>query len=181
LAEAGLEVSQLDGVAVANGPGGFTGLRVGLATAIGVALSAGLPVFPCNSLRSRATRAVRGDRPVLAVLDARKGRVYAAFYSAKAECLHGPGDVLPTVAASWPSPGALVTGEGALVYRDVFESAGLLVDSRAEAVSVGCLARIALAEWGNETWKDPAHVAPVYLRSPDAQKPNPAKLARIRR
>jgi tRNA threonylcarbamoyladenosine biosynthesis protein TsaB len=182
LEEAGHELSELDGIAVANGPGAFTGLRVGLATAIGIAISSDKLLYPCSSLRSRAERArqVNGGA-VLATLDARKLRVYAALYDPNGELTCSPGDVPPEVAASWASPGTLVTGEGALAYRDAFEAAGLMVDPLAEEVAVGSLARLAAAALGSDGWVDPAEVAPVYLRPPDAQKPKPGKLARIRR
>lgn len=182
LDEADLQLSDLDGVAVAHGPGAFTGLRVGLATAIGVAISADLMIYPCSSLRSRAERARKqAGGAVLAALDARKLRVYAALYDSGGGLCGAPGDVSPEMAASWAPPGTIVTGEGALVYRTVFEAAGLVVDSLAEEVAVDSLARLAAAEVGTAAWLDPALVAPVYLRPPDAQKPKPGKLARIRR
>ena len=95
LAETGLSTRDLDGIAVSNGPGAFTGLRVGLSSAIGVALSVGVPLYPCSSLRSRAAHLQHHDGPVLSMLDARKGRVYAAVFSKEGTVIAGPGDVDP--------------------------------------------------------------------------------------
>jgi tRNA threonylcarbamoyladenosine biosynthesis protein TsaB len=168
LNERGLRVSDLDGVAVAKGPGAFTGLRVGLSCGAGLAYGRGIGLWSEVSLRSRGLR-VGG--PVLAVLDARKGRVYAALYSDTGALLRGPSDVAPEVAASWGGPGLSVTGEGALVYRGVFEAAGLVVAPRAEDPSVGMLALLAVGAFERGEGGDPVKVEPLYVREPDAKPP----------
>ena len=68
-------------VAVSVGPGAFTGLRVGVASALGFAFATGCPVIPLSSLLIRA--AIVREEKTLALLDARKGRVYAQFFDAR--------------------------------------------------------------------------------------------------
>ncbi|HHO52262.1 MAG TPA: tRNA (adenosine(37)-N6)-threonylcarbamoyltransferase complex dimerization subunit type 1 TsaB, partial [Deltaproteobacteria bacterium] len=122
LDEAGLGVHQLDGIAVAAGPGAFTGLRVGLATACGLAQALELPVWPAMSLWPRAIRAGLGGA-LLVMLDARKSRVYAAGWQDDV-LLHPPQDVAPEVAIGWFEGSFRATGEGALVYSARVVEAG---------------------------------------------------------
>ncbi len=85
LREAGVALSDLDGIAVAVGPGRFSGLRVGLATAKGLAVSIGLPVWPVSTTEALATSAAARDGLILSAVDARKGEVYCALFEAKGE------------------------------------------------------------------------------------------------
>lgn len=78
LAEAGLQISELDAIAFGVGPGAFTGLRVACGVAQGLAVAANLPLIPVTSLETMAFL-TSADR-VLALLDARMGEVYAACY-----------------------------------------------------------------------------------------------------
>jgi len=169
--QAGLSLSQLDGVGAAVGPGAFTGLRVGLAAACGVALAAGVPLWPGSSLISRAVGAGH-DGPVLSLLDARKGRVYAAWVDAQGSVLAGPGDLEPEHAVELTGGGSFVaTGEGALAYRQVIEHAGGRVLDQAELPRVGALARLAARGLAAGEGIAPEAVNPVYLRAPDARPP----------
>ncbi len=81
LAQAGVTRSQLDAIAVGRGPGAFTGVRLAIAVAQGIALALDRPVVPVSTLAALAMRAPagNGDR-VLAAIDARMGEVYAAGY-----------------------------------------------------------------------------------------------------
>src|SRR4051795_3835431 len=73
-----LEFSELDRIAVTTGPGSFTGLRVGIAAARGIALAAGKPAFGLSTLSAYAAPLIAKDDsiPVMAVIDARHGQVY---------------------------------------------------------------------------------------------------------
>lgn len=145
-----------DAIGVAVGPGAFTGLRVGLATAQGLAHAYDVPLYGWSSLRTRAEHA-NADA---AWLDARKGRVYAA---------RGPGfqelDVDPQQAVF----AGTFTGEGALVYRELIEAAGGTV--LPDADDPGLPAMVRRTAGALEAGLDPGVVAPVYVRAPDAVPP----------
>jgi tRNA threonylcarbamoyladenosine biosynthesis protein TsaB len=80
LGKAGTDVSRLDAFAVSIGPGSFTGLRVGLATVKGLAFGSEQLVAPVSTLAALACAAPRRDLPVVPLLDARRGEVYAAAF-----------------------------------------------------------------------------------------------------
>lgn len=80
LAEAGLSRSQIDGIAVGRGPGAFTGVRLGVSVAQGLAFALDRPAVTVSSLAALAMEAPAVDAPVLAVIDARMGEVYAGAF-----------------------------------------------------------------------------------------------------
>jgi tRNA threonylcarbamoyladenosine biosynthesis protein TsaB len=163
----GLRMADVGRVAVSRGPGAFTGLRVGLALAQGLAHGLGVPLFGCDSLSTRA--AAQGDGTSLAMLDARKGRVYAGLYQGGVEVVP-PSDVPPHEALGWgAAAGAVATGEGALVYADLVSVAGLTVGDNAENPATDVLARLALEAW--DRGDACAEVGPLYVRAPSAQRP----------
>jgi tRNA threonylcarbamoyladenosine biosynthesis protein TsaB len=168
-AEAGVSLDRLDGLAVSVGPGAFTGIRVGLSTAIGLALASDRPLWPCMSLTTRAARASTTGR-VLAMLDARKSRVYAAWY--EAGVLQGaPTDVEPEWACTRFAGPFLATGEGARVYAAAVEAAGGTLCSDAEDPGVDQLAILGASALERGEGVDAVHVRPLYVREPDATPP----------
>ena len=86
LAEAGLRRSALDAIAVGRGPGAFTGVRLGISIAQGIALGLDLPLLPVSTLAVLAQGGLRGaeGRPVVAAIDARMGEVYCGTFAAGA-------------------------------------------------------------------------------------------------
>ncbi|WP_130619448.1 tRNA (adenosine(37)-N6)-threonylcarbamoyltransferase complex dimerization subunit type 1 TsaB [Dyella amyloliquefaciens] len=80
LAEAGLGRHALDAIAVGRGPGAFTGVRLGISLAQGMALALDVPVVTVSSLAALALEAPEDDAAILAVIDARMGEIYAASY-----------------------------------------------------------------------------------------------------
>jgi tRNA threonylcarbamoyladenosine biosynthesis protein TsaB len=168
-ADAELKTAELDGIAVAVGPGAFTGLRVGLATAVGIALAGGIPIVGLSSLGSRAAPLSAQTR-VLSMLDARKSRVYAQWF-AHGTPLDSPADISPEVLLEAASPGFVATGEGAGCYRELVESAGGRVHDAWESPAVDALARMGESALARGEAVDPASLRPVYIRPPDARPP----------
>ena len=80
LAEAGIGKHALDVIAVGRGPGAFTGVRLAVSLAQGMAMALGLPVVTVSSLAALALEAPEDDAAILAVIDARMGEIYAACY-----------------------------------------------------------------------------------------------------
>src|SRR2546428_679884 len=80
LTDAGWTVGELEGLAVAMGPGSFTGLRVGLSTVKGLALALSIPIAAVPTLDAMAAMLPFAALPICPVLDARKGEVYASLY-----------------------------------------------------------------------------------------------------
>ncbi len=90
LADAGVARSQLDAIAVGRGPGAFTGVRLAIALAQGIALALDRPVVPVSTLRALAAQA-QGER-ILAAIDARMGEIYAATFRREGEDVVATGD-----------------------------------------------------------------------------------------
>lgn len=90
LAEAGITRRQLDGIAMGHGPGAFTGVRLAVSVAQGLALALDLPVVPVSSLAALAMQAPRDGTAVLAAVDARRGEIYAGTFRLDADGLAEP-------------------------------------------------------------------------------------------
>lgn len=155
----------LDRVAVAVGPGAFTGIRVGVAAALGLAFARGIEVAPISSLALRATL-ISGEARVLALLDARKGKLYAGWFDTRGEVplpLAPEVDANPTDAVAG-APGWAV-GEGALAYAAEVAAAGHRVASE-PGMSPVVKGRILAA---TTPTRSPEKVGLRYLREPDAR------------
>jgi tRNA threonylcarbamoyladenosine biosynthesis protein TsaB len=180
--QAGISVDDLDLLAVAAGPGSFTGLRVGIAAMQGLAMASGKPIVPVSTLEALARAGSLDDGWLVAPwIDAQRGEVFAALYESDGQTAIGlatalsPASTLGSLAGSAAGQNVRFIGDGAVRYAEVI---GASLDVRAQVVSAvphlaPWIARIAL--------EAPAHavaphaVAPIYVRRPDAE------LARDRR
>jgi tRNA threonylcarbamoyladenosine biosynthesis protein TsaB len=165
---AGVEWEDLDAIAVGVGPGTFTGLRIGIATARALAGAAGLPLRRVSSLAALAAGIDGLVR--LPLIDARRGEVFAALYEGEREfwppMVMRPEDLIEQLASAGVTP--LAAGDGSLRFRGMLEEAGIPVepdDSAAHVVHARCICR--LAEGAPD--ESPEAVLPVYLREPDAK------------
>lgn len=166
----------IDRVAVGVGPGSFTGLRVGIATARALGSSRDLPLSGIGTLdalaRGLAERASASQR-CLAVLDARRGELAAAVYSAAGERLWGPWLGAPDeLAARIPelSEVALCGGSGAVRFRELLTNRAVEIPDDADPVHrVAARHVCALAASGQEA-EESGSIVPIYLRSPDAER-----------
>jgi len=122
LRQQGWCVGDLDGIGVVVGPGSFTGVRVGIATVLGLARAAGIPAFGYGSLEVRAMALRHAGCPVAPILDARKGEVYAAVYEGDHELVPArastPESFADELARALPEGPVLVCGGGARLYLD---------------------------------------------------------------
>ena len=181
LAEAGIPPSGLAAVACGAGPGSFTGLRIGLATAKGLCLALGRPLLMVSSLAALALRAPRGSR-VVACIDAFKGEVYAGRFlrlddddprgpllAAGPERVLAPDRLAAELAVelSLPHPPIHLVGE-VLEHWPVLALAELVLTDRGcpDAASVARLARRRLARGESD---DLAAAVPTYIRPSEAE------------
>ncbi len=120
LAEAGLTLAQIDGIAFGAGPGGFTGLRLACGVAQGLAFGLELPVLPVSTLEALALAS--GEREVWTCLDARMNEVYCAAYRVEddgVEQLMAPACLPPAVAPAPTFAGGWGVGDGFASYGSV--------------------------------------------------------------
>jgi tRNA threonylcarbamoyladenosine biosynthesis protein TsaB len=167
LAGAGIGWGEVGRLAVGVGPGGFTGLRIGVATARALAQGRGLPLVGVGSLDALAA-----EQPdVAAVLDARRGEVYAAVWRA-GERVMEPAAIDPAALAARLPAGIRAVGDGAVRFREQLEAAGAVVPadgSPEHRISAVQVCRLGAA--GDPAARD--RLVPDYRREPDAQPPTP--------
>ena len=173
---AGVQVGDLDLLAVAAGPGSFTGLRIGIATVQGLAMARGIRIVPVSTLEAIAVTAQGSTPRVAAWMDALRGEVYAQVFERIAA-----GQVRPLVdACAGPAAAVLVThggvldgaafhGDGAIRYADEIRAArGQTAMIASDVLPLaGAIGVIAAAHADRAVL--PHAVVPIYVRRPDVE------------
>jgi tRNA threonylcarbamoyladenosine biosynthesis protein TsaB len=163
MAEAGVPFGALDRIGVTLGPGSFTGLRVGLAFAKGLALALDRPAAGVGVLEALALEA--GEDFVAAAVDARRGQVYLQVFAGR-RALMAPDILLLETAAArlaelWTGGPAALVGPGAALLAEALPQARLAERAAPDPVTVARLAASARAPF--------PPLRPLYLRAPDAR------------
>lgn len=169
LADAAWSARDLDAVGVTVGPGAFTGMRIGLSAARGIALAAGIPALGVTSLEALAhgtTPDERAGRVVLAAIDTKRGDLYVQAFDDALAPLTGPAVATPeaALAAAGGRP-VLVAGDGALAGADR-AAAPPWPDARV-------VAALAAERMPAQGAAPPPSPRPLYLREPEARLPEP--------
>jgi tRNA threonylcarbamoyladenosine biosynthesis protein TsaB len=171
LAEAGLSRHALDAIAVGCGPGAFTGVRLAVSAAQGIALALDIPVVPVSSLAALALQAPDDEAATLAVIDARMGEIYAGAFRRTQDGLVEPlGMETVGTAETLALPAASawnVIGSGWASYRDALSArlpaAPCWADGERYPQAVD-VARLALPQARAGRGVPADQVLPVYLR-----------------
>ena len=154
-------------IAVGTGPGTFTGLRIGVATARSLARARAIELRPVSSLAALAAGADAAC--ALALIDARRGELFGALYDGGTAVVEPFVERPEAVAARLGehARSALAVGDGSLRFQEVLEAAGIQVaprESRSHVVSALQVCRLAAEVQATP----PEAVLPSYLRDPDA-------------
>jgi tRNA threonylcarbamoyladenosine biosynthesis protein TsaB len=169
LADAAWRPRDLEGLAVAIGPGSFTGLRVGLSTVKGLALALGVPVAAVPTLDAMAAGLPWAALPVCPVLGARRDEVYAALYRWQGEGFRRESEYLalaPDELARRLSEPTLLVGDGADSVRSIHVRR---VPPPTRVPSPACVAVLGCARLGLGETVSVAALAPLYLRPSEAE------------
>jgi tRNA threonylcarbamoyladenosine biosynthesis protein TsaB len=161
-------------IAVGVGPGSFTGLRIGVATAKALVQALGIELAPVGTLASlaRGAAGLAGGQPLVAALDARRGELFAALYDESGQPVSEPFVAAPGVLADRISQlpeSPLAVGSGALRFRDELQESGAEIPGDSDPAHR--LAAREVCEIGAlGAASDPEDITPIYLRPPDAER-----------
>jgi tRNA threonylcarbamoyladenosine biosynthesis protein TsaB len=176
LEEASAAREQLSGIVVGAGPGSFTGVRVGAATAKGMAWALGIPLWAFSSLAAAAADLDGGEARFRCVLfDARGDRLYAAAYgfgNGFPETVFDPrATSVDEILDGMIPPGAVLLGDGARRHQDRFQEAGhvVLPYPAGRPTALGLIRLLAL-DPGRPPLGDPGRWEPCYLRESGAER-----------
>jgi tRNA threonylcarbamoyladenosine biosynthesis protein TsaB len=178
MTEAAMTFADIDRIAVTTGPGSFTGLRVGISAARGIALATGTPIVGLSTLSAYAAPHMAADDrfPVVAAIDARHAHVYLQVFAPGGRTLTPPRLApLSDAVRAAAEASACIVGSAAQAIAAALtdaDAAPALVDPR-PAPDIAWVARV-----GTVLPEDQSPPKPQYLRAPDAQPQNAAQLPR---
>lgn len=186
LSVAEVDISEIDAVAVAAGPGSFTGLRIGAATAKGLAGALQIPIVPVPTLEGLAANFMENDSLICPLMDARRSQAYYAVYeckegkvTAKCEAAAAPiEEIIEKVNGLGEK--TIFLGDGVAVFRDVLEekvsvekSFAMPQDNCQRAGNIAALGEVYFAEGKGIP---AAEFAPFYLRLSQAERERMEKI-----
>lgn len=121
-----MSLNDIDLITVANGPGSFTGVRIGLASAKGLCFGREIPLYPVNTLKLLAYNAFGTDMPILPFIDAKMNEVYAALYSAELTEMIEPQNIEPEAFLKLIEQPVFILGDGVMRYKSIISQFDLV-------------------------------------------------------
>ena len=176
--ECGTSWSDISAVAVSLGPGSFTGLRIGLSTAKGLAMAASLPLIGVPTLDGLAQQLAFQDTLVCPVLDARKKEIYCGLYRSRTgtplmERVSDFMNLPPEALAAMIDEPVILVGDGLETYEAVFRQRlggkALIPSPIAFFPRASSIGAVAVEMWHRREFLPPENSAPIYVRLSDAE------------
>lgn len=182
--ESGCQPADLQGIAVTIGPGSFTGLRIGLAAAKGMALAAGIPVVAISTLEVLAANVIGSEALICPVLDARRNELYGGLYLMKGftpENIYPAGAYDPEVffhnineqVLMSGTQRCIILGDAADIYWSsvtrIMGSRGIKAPAHLSLPRASALASLGLHKLEQGDTEEPLNLSPTYLRLSEAE------------
>jgi tRNA threonylcarbamoyladenosine biosynthesis protein TsaB len=181
MAQTGLSLVEVSGIAIAIGPGSFTGLRIGLSTVKGLAYGWGVPVVGISTLLAQAARVGGFEGAICSFLDARKNQVYAALFRKRKQgltrltedLLLTAEEVIARIRTVSEEAPCLLIGDGGHRYEKVLLEAlgdGVRLGERESVYScAAAVACLGIERFRNFESDELGELEPVYLRPSEAE------------
>ena len=183
LDDAAVSLPDLSGIAIASGPGSFTGLRIGMSTAKGLCMALDIPLLAVPTLQALAFSVLSNGMTVCAMLDARREEVYGGVYRLEAggpvAFVEDQAGCVRSFLSELPRP-VWFTGDGARAYREqIVEAIGVdahFVPDSMGRPQAGSVVRLGIKLLNRGNVSDPGVVEPTYLRRSQAEQVREARL-----
>jgi tRNA threonylcarbamoyladenosine biosynthesis protein TsaB len=178
LQETGIDWPSIDAVAVSQGPGSFTGLRIGLATAKGLAMAGGAKLIGIGTLDGLAAQLfAAGEVLICPVLDARKKEVYCGFFKCDNQGIPRLQEeymvINPEALCARIDEPVVLLGDGATAYEYLFQEKLVdllkVVPSNVYFPRAATIGLLAWEKWQKNEFLDPAAAEPIYIRPSEAE------------
>jgi len=172
----GLSIKDIDGYAVTNGPGTFTGLRIGISTIKGLAAATHKPIVGISSLEALASQAGPAANLICPFMDARRGEIYTNLYRSKNgrmiqiedERVIDPSEMIDQICET-----CIFIGNGAKLYREIIEKKlgekAVFASEKQNIIQASSIAYLGRDRFTNLNTEDNTQFVPVYIRKSDAE------------
>ncbi|MEA1972758.1 MAG: tRNA (adenosine(37)-N6)-threonylcarbamoyltransferase complex dimerization subunit type 1 TsaB [Candidatus Cloacimonadota bacterium] len=125
LKQCNFRIKDIDLLAVSNGPGSFTGVRIGLSTAKGIATALRIPLIPFNTLEILAYQMYPSQLSILSIIDARMSEVYAAMYDSEMNSIWEPFHISPENLIKRIDEKIVIVGSGFVRFAELFKESNV--------------------------------------------------------
>lgn len=168
LINSGVRIEDIDRIAVGIGPGSFTGIRIGVGSAKGIAYGSGKEIVGVSTLDAIALDGAKTGKMIVAMIDAKKERVFYSVYSEKFERVSdSKDDKIENLISEFKGKDIIFAGEGSRVYREKIEQAGIAVLEEEKTGNIAVnICKIALVKE-----EEPVHlIEPDYVAKSQAER-----------
>ena len=168
-----ISINDINAILISNGPGSFTGLRIGLATAKGLSYANKIPIIPFNSIEMSAANLFGNANNIVVFNDAKMGEVYAGMYSPKLEEIIAPGNFKPQEFLDLIEGKVTVIGSGVNVYKELINKtieADFVLKHQSLALAASLISLFELREIVPVyNFNEIASLEPFYMRKSQAE------------